>query len=297
MEFRLNPEPPSLLQRLPGGLAILAAGLGGLGLICYIAANWDTLGRFGRFALLQAAFLAFCAGAGMRPAARVPLSLAAFIACGGLFAYFGQTYQTGADPWQLFALWAGLMLPFVFAIRHDALWLAWSAVTLTAFALLASTLQGGFWRDGPSLFASLGSWVPALALAWLLSPAFARWTGAGSWPTRLCMVYAVTGLAFSSLISLFGEGAPLFYLVGLAALGAMGWAFSRRERFDVFVLSALGLAVNVLVASLLVRLMVVGQSESVFALLVIALVSTGMLAWTVKAIMRLSQQHTEGAQA
>ena len=39
------------------------------------------------------------------------LGLLALLGIGGLFAYFGQTHQTGADPWQLFALWAALVLP------------------------------------------------------------------------------------------------------------------------------------------------------------------------------------------
>src|ERR1700752_2063305 len=32
--------------------ALVAAALGGFGLILWIAANWDSLGRYGRFALL-----------------------------------------------------------------------------------------------------------------------------------------------------------------------------------------------------------------------------------------------------
>ena len=107
----LNREPTALAHWLPRGVAVLGAAIGGLGIIFWIAANWDTLGRFGRFALLQAFFLVMCLGALWRPTARTPLGLLALLAIGGLFAYFGQTYQTGADPWQLFALWAALVLP------------------------------------------------------------------------------------------------------------------------------------------------------------------------------------------
>ena len=31
------------------------------------------------------------------------MALLAMLNIGGLFAFFGQTFQTGADPWQLFA--------------------------------------------------------------------------------------------------------------------------------------------------------------------------------------------------
>jgi hypothetical protein len=182
-------------------------------------------------------------------------------------------------------------------MRHEALWVAWAAVALTAFALLANTFRHDAWWREPGLVASFGSWVPALALAWLLGPSLSRWTGTGSWVQRLCMVYAVAGLALSSLISLFAKEAPLFYLAGFAALGAMAWTYSRRRLFDIFVLSAVGLACNLLVASALVRLMLLGPQDSVLALLAIALVSTGMLTWTVKTIMRLSQDYREGEHA
>src|SRR5574341_288562 len=71
-------DPPAALQRwLPRGVAVLAAALIGLGLILWIAANWETLGRFGRFALLQGFVLVMCAGALWKPAARAPLGLLA----------------------------------------------------------------------------------------------------------------------------------------------------------------------------------------------------------------------------
>lgn len=119
----LDAEPPSLTKQLPLGIAVLGAAFFGLGIIFWIAANWETLPRFGRFALLQATMFCMLVGAWRRPGARVPLSLAGFLACGALFAYFGQTYQTGADPWQLFALWAALTLPLCLGVRHDALWM------------------------------------------------------------------------------------------------------------------------------------------------------------------------------
>jgi hypothetical protein len=145
----LDGEPPALAGLLPRGIAVLAAALGGLGLIFWIAANWETLGRFGRFALLQGVFLAACAGALWRPAARQPLLLLALLAIGGLFAYFGQTCQTGADPWQLFALWAGLALPLAVAVRSDVLWAPWALVAMSAVSQWVHAHTGHRWRAEP----------------------------------------------------------------------------------------------------------------------------------------------------
>jgi uncharacterized membrane protein len=131
----LEREPGTLTAGLARGVAVLAAALGGLGIVFWVAANWQTLGRFGRFALLEGFILAMCAGALWRPAARAPLGLLALLAIGGLFAYFGQTYQTGADPWQLFALWAVLALPLCFGTRSDVLWAPWALVASVAIAL------------------------------------------------------------------------------------------------------------------------------------------------------------------
>jgi hypothetical protein len=82
----LDGPPPVLERWLPRGVALAAAALGGLGIIVWIAANWDDLGRFGRLALLQGAVLAMCAGALVRRAARAPLALLAMLAIGGLLA-------------------------------------------------------------------------------------------------------------------------------------------------------------------------------------------------------------------
>jgi uncharacterized membrane protein len=59
---------------------------------------------------------------------RLPASAAlaaVSLLCGALLALFGQVYQTGADTWQLFAVWALCILPWVAISRLDALWLFW----------------------------------------------------------------------------------------------------------------------------------------------------------------------------
>jgi uncharacterized membrane protein len=131
----LRDEPDAIARWLPRVVAVLAAALAGLGIILWIAANWDTLGRFGRFALLQGLVLAMGLGALLRPSARAPLALLAMLGIGGLFAYFGQTYQTGADPWQLFALWAALALPLCIAVKSDVLWAPWALVAMSGVSL------------------------------------------------------------------------------------------------------------------------------------------------------------------
>lgn len=51
------------------------------------------------------------------------LLLTISILMGILLALFGQVYQTGADPWQLFATWAVFMMPLAYVSRSAVLWL------------------------------------------------------------------------------------------------------------------------------------------------------------------------------
>ncbi|HWW68532.1 MAG TPA: DUF2157 domain-containing protein [Duganella sp.] len=293
----LDAPPPSLLLRLPFGLAVLAAVLVGLGLLFWVAANWDALPRSARFILLQAIVLATLSGAWRLPRARVQLSLSGFLACGGLFAYFGQTYQTGADPWQLFALWATLTLPLCLGVRHDVLWVPWTIVALTAAQLFSQVRTNGWWWDSDiSLQSSLGSWVPALVLAFLFKFAPRAWdgvgTGAGRWPMRLSMIYAIIGLATMSVRSLFSTTDNGFYPISLLIVLALGFAFSRRGLFDIFVLSALGLGANVLAVCGMTQLLLGVRGDEIAALLLIGCVSAGMLAGTVKLIVHLARVQT-----
>lgn len=289
-----EPEPAALARLLPRGVAVLAAVLGGLGLIFWVAANWDTLGRFGRFALLQGVFIAACAAAAWRPAARVPLLLLALLAIGGLFAYFGQTYQTGADPWQLFALWTMLALPLAWAARSDVLWAPWALLAMTAVSLWVHAHTGHRWRMEPQdLPAHAIGWGAALAVVAVLSPAAGRVTGAGPWALRTAVTLAVVMVAGSALGGLFEDKGMPLYGLGVLLLGLAAGAFSRPRIFDVFSLSAVVLGLNTLLVAGLARLLFEGHGggEPVGPLLFTGLAAAGLLAFSVSAVLKLARRH------
>ena len=295
----LDTPPPSLQRYLPFSLAVLSGVLVGLGIVFWVAANWDALPRTFRFILIEAILIFTLAGAWHFPVPRVPLSLLGFIACGGLFAYFGQTYQTGADLWQLFALWAALTLPLCLGVRHDVLWVSWVIVALTGVQLFfQARTNGWWWSSGISLQSSLGSWVPALTLALLFRFAPRAWvgvgegTGTGPWPVRLSMIYAIIGLVAMSVRSLFYIAGSGFYPISLLIVATLAFVFSRRRLFDIFVLSALGLGANVLAVCGLIQLLVWAPSDAIGSLLLIGCVSAGMLAGTVKLIVHLARVQT-----
>lgn len=290
-------EPAALRRWLPLATAALAASLGGLGLVMWVAANWGGLGRFERFGLLQGLIAVLLLGAVTRPAARAPLGLLCFVACGALFAYVGQTYQTGADAWQFFALWAALTLPLALALRSDLLWTPWSLVALLAITLWTQTHTGRSWRVQPEdLPAHLLGFGAMLVLGAALGPALRRFTGAGLWSLRLVAWLAVTALTLSAAVGLFHERVAPQYGLGLLFLVLAAALLATRRGFDVFALSAVALGLDVLLLAGLARLLFFegrsGDPSGEFLLL--GLLASGLLAGSVSLILRLSRRYAGG---
>jgi uncharacterized membrane protein len=162
----------SFTARLATGAGIAALGSGA---IFFVAANWQALHVLGRFAMVQAALLACIAAAWWRPPPeRIGRAgaIVAIFATGALLALFGETYQTGADLFELFFAWAGLALPFALAAQAGAAWAIWWIVLDVALALYCGWL-------GPGHF--LWAWLDRGGIgkpAMLLVPAAANLAGA-----------------------------------------------------------------------------------------------------------------------
>ncbi|HYC52144.1 MAG TPA: DUF2157 domain-containing protein, partial [Gemmatimonadaceae bacterium] len=88
-----------------GGALVLA------GVVCFVAFNWSRIGRYGKFALVELAIVAAVVIAWKKlPKLSGQMALfGAAVLVGPLLAVYGQTYQTGADPYGLFLVWAALV--------------------------------------------------------------------------------------------------------------------------------------------------------------------------------------------
>lgn len=291
----LDAEPTGLGGLLLRGTALLAAALTGLGLLMWLAANWPDLGRVGRFGLLQTALLLSLIGAAWLPGARTALALLALLVLGGLLAFFGQTYQTGADSWQLFALWATLALPLCLGARSDALWLPWALIVVIADALWMNTYLGQSWSDpqGPQALAVRALALGALCLLLLaLGPWWRRLSGAGPLALRgaaaLSCVFvsavALSGLDGASLGAQYWLGLLMLMLAALVLLG-------RRGAPDLGLLCMVGLGLNLLLVLGFAQWLEPhgGRwSKDPFKLLLLGLFAALLLAASVSAIMRLA---------
>lgn len=254
-----------------GTIALAAA------IIFFFAFNWDDLGRFAKFGLVEGAIIA-----GLLALWRLDLDgapgkavlLLLSLLTGALLALTGQIYQTGADTYELFAWWAVLILPWVLVGRFSPLWLFWLALVDMA-ALLYSTLS---WNIEPvlwSLFAvnslALVAWEAAhrRGLSWLRD----------DWPPRLIAI-ASGVMATSLAVFAINESSDAQGGNALAALAWIAWmgaiyCWYRLIRLDLFMLAGALLSLIVTTSVFLSDMFFQAGSGG---LLVIGLVVIGMAA-------------------
>ncbi len=267
-------------------IAALLLSLGALlfaaGVIFFFAYNWEAMGRFQKFAIVQGLFAAAAFGAWFYGPAKIAgqasLLLAALLT-GSLFALVGQTYQTGADPWQLFAVWAALIVPWVVVSRMAVLWLMLAALVNLSLALHFQTFHGIF---GIALSGEVLIWVlfALNGIALIVWETCARrgtpWMQT-RWPARTIAAAvgtAITSLAVVSILDRLGvdQWRLLVYAVWLGAM----YAYYRRTSVDLFMLAGGVLSTIVVLATALGRLIIHIGDEGGF--LLVGLVVVGLSA-------------------
>src|SRR3954468_1571434 len=271
------------------GALLLAAGV-----IFFFAYNWNDLGRFAKFALVEIPIL----GAlivlwriGLESMAGKATLLAAALFVGALLALVGQTYQTGADTFELFAAWAVLILPWVLVGRLAALWLVWLGLLNLAtifYYLVFGGLFGFIFAPEQMLWAVFVLNTIPLVVWELRTPRDTpdRWamrilaTASGS---------AVTALAIYSVAD-FRTYSALGLLVWVGYIAAV-YVVYRVLILDVFVLAGSVLSViAVVTAWLATHLLKSGDAAG--AMLLIGLIVIGLSAaggWWLKQVVNVAR--------
>ena len=132
------------------------------GVIFFFAYNWAAMGRYLKFVLIEAGIVAAVIASYWRGRNRLSskvLLLSASILVGVLLAVYGQTYQTGADAYELFTGWAVLILGWVLISEFAGLWVVW-LILLNTGAIL-------YWKQVGHLAHSLPYESLCIALAFL----------------------------------------------------------------------------------------------------------------------------------
>jgi uncharacterized membrane protein len=265
------------------------------GLVFFVAANWAGMGRFGKFALAEGALLAALAAyaGGARFRHGNAALLAASLAVGALLALIGQTYQTGADTFELFAVWAALILPWTLLARLPALWVLWLAILHVTYFFYLDAVDSFWWLGereknaltGMALFdcGALAAWEWCAARGW----AWMR----GRWVARLLALAAgaaVTALALLAVIDRHGASGYLWlYAAVLAGLAVV----YRRRLPDLFMLAGVALSLIVTLTAMLARTLLyrggIGNlTAAVFILGLCAMLMTAGAAWWLRRVAR-----------
>jgi uncharacterized membrane protein len=278
---------------LTAGVLSLAAGV-----IFLVAYNWQKLGLYGRFAMIElplllTLILAWIIGID-RLTGKLALLLAVFLT-GALLALLGQTYQTGADLYELFLTWTALTVPWAIACRWEPCWALWLLIANFAAALYAERASHGlFGLLSPSL--GFTPWaipfllnIVAYVAADMLSRG-KRWGFGARWLPR---ALAAAAMLFGTLIMILRitrlrgfEDSPWVVASEVLLFVAVSvglFVYAHRRRDDLFPFAALGLAWVVVTATFLGR-MLEEQHAGSWALVLIALYVIAASGAFVKAI-------------
>ncbi|OGR10654.1 MAG: hypothetical protein A2341_04350 [Deltaproteobacteria bacterium RIFOXYB12_FULL_58_9] len=260
------PRPRDWQSFLSWFLAFAGAALALSGVIFFFAYNWANLGRFAKLGLLEFAIMAATLGAwkfGDRLSGRISL-MASVILVGPLLAVYGQTYQTGSDPFELFLGWLLLTLPWVALARMPVLWIVSLTLLNTAYLLYWGQVLDGRYNFGESVPAYLVlvliNFVPCAVwellnrrgIAWLMP----------RWPPRLMAVACCTAIVACLIVMIVGEAEEtaghgvLAVLAGLIAVGA-SVIYYRVVLHDLFMVA--------LAAASVMTVLTVGFGRILFA--------------------------------
>jgi uncharacterized membrane protein len=299
-------------------LTLMLAGVSSLaaGVVFFVAANWSELRIVGRFVLLEALLLAALMLAFWRPpphsTGRYAL-LAAFVIAGALLALFGQTYQTGADVYELFLSWAALGLPIIVAGQWSVLWAAWILVLNLALALFCGLRpEGGpFWF----LFGGARGASALLLIATLVNIALwglAEFLRAHVRPVgsiapralrRLILTCAVSFATWAGILAIVGSGPYPAQTEGWSVLWVpailVGFAvYTLRRRTDVFPLALIAASIVLLGVFGIIKSTESGRTGTVGMALLVAgwlIVGSSAAARVITNLLRTWREAEEGA--
>ncbi|KPQ20675.1 MULTISPECIES: DUF2157 domain-containing protein [unclassified Halomonas] len=265
----------------------------------FVAYNWADMGRWPRFGLVQGALALAVAiavwGKASRWVARAALTAASLLV-GVLLALFGQVYQTGADPWQLFFIWAVLILPWVLILRFALLWILWLGLLNLAVWLYFRTWGGVldvWFISSDAVFWWLFALNTTALAVWEWG--IKRWGWCSNrWPLRILALGS--GLPITLLIMIWIVDAMTYLAPALVAyplwLAAL-YGVYRCWRPDLLVVAVGCVSVISVVTLLLARFLIWQGEWQAGSMLMLALVVFAMGAGAVVWLKRLHAEELQ----
>ena len=287
------PSAAAQLRFISGVVLTFAVALLCSGVVFFFAFNWDELSRYAKFAIAQTALVL-----SLLPLLRFKLTdsigqaalFAASLLVGALLALVGQPYQSGADTYQLFLIWAVLITPWTLLARMPALWLLLLillnlSLVLALDSLAIDSLLAPFSHPGWLLFA-LNTGAAGL---WHLVTRRAAATPLLRWSEQIISLYSlliITVLALDYISSWSVRDA--LALPTWAVFAALWLYLYRIRQLNLTMLSALSMAAIVLIVTALSNALT-DQMATTGLLLLLALSVMGLSSAAALWLKRLNQ--------
>ncbi len=242
------------------------------GVIFFFAYNWDNISTASKFVMIQVLMLvSLFAYTQTKRYSNANTTILFFLAMllGSLFALFGQTYQTGKDPWQLFMIWALFVMPIAFTSRSSSLWLLWLALTCLTLNLILGVRYGFlgvlFDHERELLLYSFLGIVASVLFEFLFYSRFKLL--ANRIASQVALIATMVAFSWVAIYSIFDQSMKsfdgLFYLAWMAAV----YYFYRVKTVDVLVLSSWVISGIVGIISILARIIDSDLEGATFLLL------------------------------
>jgi uncharacterized membrane protein len=206
-------------------------------------------------------------------------------------ALFGQTYQTGADPWQLFFYWAVLMLPWALIGRFTSIWLIWLGllnlsmglycdVNLNHLSLLLDRKINIEWMFLCFNTLALVLWhKQSISRPWMQKP----------WAIRIIALTVgmlITGLAFTAIgdDKIMDTLALPIWVVFLVSF----YLFYRGVNVDLFMLAGVCLSGSIITVTFIAEKLLSFDNPAEFLFLALIIIGLGVLSafWLKKVQVR-----------
>ena len=274
-----------------GGLSLAFSGL------FFIAYNWTEIGHFTKFAMLETAIALSIVSywkAGSETVGGKLSLLMASLFLGVLLALYGQTYQTGADPWQLFFNWALLMLPWAIIGRFSAIWIVWLLLINLSIVLYYQTfrsLLGVMFSSEIQLLWTLFALNTIALVGWQVLALKWKWLQQ-NWAIRILATTSGFLISWLVIYNIFDERATAILSLFCWAIwmSAIYW-FYRTVKPDLFMLAGFCLSGIVVTTAIQIHFLIsdIHAGNLLFIALMIIGLATAAAVWLKKVNKELKQ--------
>jgi uncharacterized membrane protein len=293
-----NIEPKTWFDFISKNLIILGFVSLAVGIIFFFAYNWNEMTKMTKFLLVQSLLVVSSVlYTQTKKYSHPSTGLLIFIALliGALFAFFGQTYQTGKDPWQLFLLWMLCITPIAVVSRNSILWIMWLAL-LNLSLFLYLQIHHLFWGlfsffEGTTLLYALINAGAALLFFFVVQIKDSSKSNLAFYAASLSAFFAFTWVSFYVVV---GNGQIFIYSMAYVLWMAVTFYLFRVKSLDVMLLSAWSLSAIFFIMFVLTRLF--EDAFNAATLLLFSIVLIAMTTFASKWLMRLlKESHGEAS--